>query len=59
MKIQIDIPENLNHRVKVYKEIYKFKTLQEAIINIIFNYFVQEDLIMAKIDNEINNSKLE
>ena len=57
MKIQIDIPEKINHRIKVYKEIYKFKTLQEAIINIIFNYFVQEDLIMAKMDIELNDSK--
>lgn len=52
MKIQIDLPENINHRVKVYKEIYKFKTLQEAVNNIIYNAFLQEDLIMAKIELE-------
>jgi hypothetical protein len=39
MKIQVDIPDNLNKEMKIYKIRKDFVTLQEAIIDIISQFF--------------------
>lgn len=39
MKIQIDTTDELNTKLKIYKEIHKFNNLQDAIINILNDYF--------------------
>jgi hypothetical protein len=39
MKIQIDIPEDLNKKLKFYKDIEGLGTLQEAVIKLIRDYF--------------------
>jgi len=39
MKIQIDIPLELNKNLKLYKINHNFETLQDTIITILNNYF--------------------
>ena len=39
MKIQIDIPSDLNKKLKFYKEIEALGTLQEAVIKLMKDYF--------------------
>lgn len=42
MKIQIDIPNDLNKNLKLYKIKNNFETLQDSIINILNKYFDDE-----------------
>ena len=39
MKIQLDIPANINKKLKVYKVEKELKNMQEAIINILMEKF--------------------
>ena len=49
MKLQIDLPEDLNTKLKLYKVVNKFKTLQEAMIDVleIILNFDEEILVEA------------
>ena len=39
MKIQVDIPKELNKKLKIYKIENELKDLQEAVINVLNKYF--------------------
>lgn len=41
MKIQIDIPEELNKKLKIHKEVFNFPNLQESVLDIVEFYFQQ------------------
>ena len=44
MKIQIDIPKDLNKKLKVHKANNEFKSLKETILNILNKYFRENDI---------------
>ncbi len=39
MKIQVDIPKELNKKLKIYKIENDLRDLQEAVINVLNKYF--------------------
>jgi len=43
MKIQVDLPEEINRSLKVHKLKWKFENLQEAIIDSLKRFFSQDD----------------
>ena len=58
MKIQVDLPEDLNKELKKYRIDYNLKNLQEAVIRILFKkFFPHKDYISPKNNKRINLSK--
>ena len=43
MKLQVDIPKELNKKLKIYKLKQDFVTLQEAILNILDKFLIKEN----------------
>lgn len=53
MQLQVDIPDELNRELKIYRLLNKHKNMPEAVLNILKEKFAKEGYIIQ--DNKIQN----